>query len=112
MTARKIEIMVKLGIYSVITVVMFFGITGIGSCINEHTEQLRIENAKTAAYHARFPKTGDEVELNGTNVAIIKRYVWSSRFKVRYPDGTMADVADIEMLDKKPIAPDPNLPED
>ena len=104
MTAdERFDVIARIFMYLVIAVIIFGIILGLGSCLEEMGEKQGRKNARQEAYEARLPKNGDHVMLDGTNVAVVKRYVWSSKFEVRYPDGTMADVAESEMLDKELI---------
>ncbi len=69
----------------------------------ETAERERIQAVKHAEQRARLPKAGDRVILNGVKVSVIKEYHWTNKFKVRYSNGIMADVASIEMLDLEKV---------
>lgn len=69
------------------------------------THRNDIRAAHKATFLARFPKSGDMIELNGEKIVILKKYVWSRhiRYEVRLPNGEITEVMGSEIIDKKPI---------
>lgn len=98
------DIFARIIICLVIAVIVIGGILGIVNWNEECEAKEQIRDAQKAAYNARLPKAGDRIDVNGTEVVIMKRYVWAyGKFKVRLPDGRMTDILASELLDKKPI---------
>jgi hypothetical protein len=98
--------LVKLACVIVFVIAVIAGIwIKIDKTLDDWGKKEQAKHEIRKVYRARLPKAGDRVILNDINVSIVKEYVWSAKFRVRYDDGRMADVAEKEMLDLKKVKP-------
>jgi hypothetical protein len=103
---REIAVMKFVVGFVVVALVLWAGIAGVKKFRDwnaEINERDRIAEVKNTAYRARLPKAGERVVLNDANVSVIKEYFWSRKFRIRYDNGSMADVHEKEMLDLKKV---------
>lgn len=107
------EIVCKIVATVVVISIIVVGSLGIKSCLKEKLRQSNVNRAIRYKEYARYPNSGDRIELNGKEIVILKRYFWSTerRYEVRLPNGEITDVLGSEIIDKKPIVSDPNFTE-
>ncbi len=88
----------------VITIIVLAGLR-FNSWIKEQGRIRDIQIARRVKENARYPDTGDRIDLDGKEIIILKRYFWSTerRYEVRLPNGEITDVLGSEIIDKKPI---------
>lgn len=104
----EIKIFKSIAAIVVISLVIWLGMLGINKFRDWNAdikERDRTADIKQVAYRSRLPKAGDRVVLNDANVSVIKEYFWSRKFRIRYDNGSMADVHEKEMLDLQKVKP-------
>lgn len=101
----KLEIIFKTIFWLVMLAIVIAASIWLKGCLVESNLKEDIRSAQKAIYNARFPNTGDRIELDGKEIVILKRYFWSTerRYEVRLPNGEITDVLGSEIIDKKPI---------
>lgn len=105
----KMEIACKTVGWLILLTVVIFGAIGLKGCLEEWHDETEARQVRRDAYYARFPKSGDRIELDGVEIVILKKYFWARhiRYEVRLPNGEITEVMGSEIIDKKPIEPVP-----